>query len=101
MARSDARNKVDLDDAPSAERAFVPIGVDSPERALAEELMARAKQEGISGPWLGELAQRDHPQGGPHRRWTRLLGAPSGPARHVLADRRAQALPAPGPLREP
>jgi putative transposase len=47
MARSDTRNKVDPDEAPSVERALVPIGADSPERALAEELMARAKQQGI------------------------------------------------------
>ncbi len=47
MARSDTRNKVDPDEAPSAERAIVPFSAESPERALAEELMARAKQEGI------------------------------------------------------
>jgi putative transposase len=47
MARNDTRNKVDPDETRSTERALVPFGADGAERALAEELIARAKQEGV------------------------------------------------------
>lgn len=47
MARNDTRTKVDPTDAPAGERSLLPARMDSPERALAEELLARAKEEGI------------------------------------------------------
>jgi len=47
MARNDTKNKVDPDAPLGRGNALVPVAQDNPERALAEELLARAKEEGV------------------------------------------------------
>ena len=47
MARNDTRNKVDPDTPPGLGSGLVPASQDTPEQVLAQELLARAKEEGI------------------------------------------------------
>jgi transposase-like protein len=47
MARNDTRNKVDPDEPPERNGALVPAASQEPERVLAEELLARAKEQGV------------------------------------------------------
>ncbi len=47
MARSDTKSKVDPGNSPEVNGALVPAIAQEPERVLAEELLARAKEQGV------------------------------------------------------